>query len=99
MAHRHVERFGGDVLLGAIRKCPFDTGVDRLDDRRMEQRGLRSAAQRERQRLRLLGDDVETEGLDGDEPIAAGFVSAEYGTKRADANLVQHSERAESRRR
>src|SRR6185312_10062273 len=32
VAHGHVERLGGDILLGTIRQRPFDAGGERLDD-------------------------------------------------------------------
>ena len=97
--HRHVERLRGDVFLGAIRHRPFDAGRERLDDRGMEQRGLRRALQSVGQRLRLFGDDVETEDLDRDETIARGLIGSEYGTESANTYLVQHPEGAEGWRR
>ena len=99
VSHRHVERLGGDVFLGAVRHRPFDAGSDRLDDGRVEQRGLRRALQRVRQRLRLFGDDVEAEDLDRDEAIVRGLIGAKHGTECANAYLVQHPEGAEGWRR
>ena len=93
--HGDVERLGGDVLLGAIRHRPLDAGGDRLDDRGMEEACLGGPCQLIGQRLRLLGCDVETEDLHGDQPIAFRLVGAEHGTERADADLVQHPEGAE----
>jgi hypothetical protein len=54
----------------------------------MEGPGLGLPIQFVRERLRLLGNDVETEDLDGDESITRGFVGAKDGTKRANADLV-----------
>ena len=93
--HGDVERLGGDVLLGAIGHRPLDAGGNRLDDRGMEEAGLGRPRQLIGQRLGLLGRNVETEGLHGDQPIALRLVGAEHGTERADADLVQHPEGAE----
>ena len=93
--HGDVERLGSDVFLGTIRHRPLDAGGNRLDDRGMEEACLGGPRQLVGQRLRLLGCDVETEGLHGDQPIAFRLVGAEHGTERADADLVQHPEGAE----
>ena len=93
--HRDVERLGRDVLLRAIRDRPFDPGRDRLDDGRMEEAGFRRAVQLVRERVRLFGDDVEAEHLDRDETIARGFIRPEDRAQRANADLMQHPERAE----
>ena len=99
VAHRDVQRLGRHVLLGAVRQRALDAGSNRLDDGRMEETGFRRATQLVRERLRLLGDDIEAEDFDGDEAIARGFVGAKDGTERANADLVQHAERAERGRR
>ena len=87
------------ILLGAIRDRAFDAGLDGFDDRRMAERRLGGTAEPGRERVRLFGDDVEPEGLDGDEAIARGFVGAKDGTESANTNLMQHPEGTECRRR
>ena len=61
----------------------------------MEESRLGGPRQLVGQRLRLLGRDVETEDLHGDQPVAFGLVGAEDGTERADADLMQDPEGAE----
>ena len=92
--HRHVERLGGHVLFRAIRDRAFDAGGDRFDDRRVEEAGVRGLRQLVGERAGLLGRDVESKDLDGDEPIAGGLVGSENGSKRADTDLMQHPEGA-----
>src|SRR5204863_5645475 len=75
----------------------FVPRLDRLDDRRMEERRLRGTVQPCRERLPLFGNDVEPEDLHRDEAVAGGLVAAEHGTERAKTNLMQHSEGAECR--
>jgi bacillithiol biosynthesis cysteine-adding enzyme BshC len=99
MAQRHIERLGGDVLLRPVGHRPFDAGGDRFDDRGMKEPGLGRNGQRVRQALGLFGSNVETENLDGDETVTGRLVGPEDGTKRPDADLVQHPEGAESGRR
>ena len=42
VAHRHVQRLGRDVFLGAVGDRALDAGGDRLDDGRMEEAGFAS---------------------------------------------------------
>jgi hypothetical protein len=95
VAERDVQRFGGDVLFGAIRHRAFDARRNRFNDRRMEQSGISGRRQLVGERLRLLGCDVESEDLDRDETIAGGFVCPEDRPERANADLMQHPEGAE----
>ena len=100
MTHRHVERLGRDVLFGAVGDaCPRTPAA--IGSTIEGWKRPASAAWRElvRERLRLLGRDVETEDLDGHETVARRLVGAEHGTERPHANLVQHPERAECGRR
>jgi hypothetical protein len=43
-----------------------------------------------------FGDEVESEGLDGDEASFGGVVRAKNLAQRSGADLVQHAERSES---
>ena len=95
--HRHVERFGGDIFLGAVGDRPFNTRGDRFDDRRVEEAGIGRARQLVSKRLRLLGGHIEPEHLDRDQTIARRFVGAKDGTERANTNLMQDPERSECR--
>ena len=61
----------------------------------MEEAGFRRAVQLVRERVRLFGHDVEAEHLDRDETIARGFIRPEDRAQRANADLMQHPERAE----
>ena len=99
VAHRDVERLSRDVFLRAVGERPLDPGRQRLDNRWVEQRRLSRGGERVRERLRLFGNDVEPEDLDGDEAVAGRLVSAENGSQRANPNLVQHPERTECRGR
>ena len=94
-----IERFGGDVFLGTVRNRPLDAGRDGFDDGRVKESGVGRLRQLVGERLRLLGRDVEAEHLDGHEAIARRLVGPEHGTQDARTNLMQHPERAESRRR
>jgi hypothetical protein len=64
VTHGNVERFGGDVLFGAIGDGAFETGRDGLDDGGMEEARVRRPSELIRERARLLGGDVETKYLD-----------------------------------
>jgi len=57
------------------------------------------AAQRISQLRDLLGDDIQTEGFDGDESITLRVICAEYRSQHAAPNLVQHAEGSECGRR
>ena len=99
MAHGHVERLGGDVLLGAVCHGAFDTRGDGLDDGGVEETCVGGAAELFSKGGSLFRGDVEPENFDGDESIAIGFVGSKDGTKSADTDLMQHSERAKCWRR
>ena len=96
---RHVERFGGDVLLGAVRDSALDSCRNRFDDRGVEEPGLSRESECLGERLRLFRCDVETEDLHRHEAIARRLVGAEHRTESADADLMQHPEGAERGRR
>jgi hypothetical protein len=64
----------------------------------VEKTGLGRLGQLVRERMRLLGGDVEAEDLHGNETVTRGLVCAENRTKRANTDLMQHPEGAERRR-
>jgi len=70
-------------------------GGNGLDDGRVEETCVGSAAELFSKGGGLFGGDVESENLDGDESIAIGFVGSKDGTKSANTNLVQDPEWSE----
>ena len=61
----------------------------------MKKPGFRGRCEFIRQRLGLLGCDVEPENLDRDKAVPRRFVSSEHRAERTDADLMQHPEGAE----
>lgn len=99
VAERDVQCLGRDVFHRHIRRRTFQSCLDDWYDGGVMQTRRRKSPERVGKARDLLGNDVEAERFDGDEPIVLRIVRAENRSQNAAADLVQDAIGAKGRRR
>ena len=95
LARQDVQRVGGHEILGEIRRDVADAGSERGRDTRMGQVGVDERLQFRDELMNELGEKVQLEELDRDEPIVFGMIRAKNRSECPCANLVKNAKWAE----
>jgi bacillithiol biosynthesis cysteine-adding enzyme BshC len=98
LAQDHIERVSHRVFLGQVGGAAFDTRRDRRGYAGMTDVGRDERFEAIDERFGLIGREVGTKDLYGNEPLASvigGLVGAKHRAQRARTNLMENPERPE----
>jgi hypothetical protein len=95
LAHRQVERLGGDIVLREIGGNVRDTGCQRHRHRGMRQIGRDQLFKIGHELMHTLGRQVQLEEFDCNQFLAPGVICTKHRSQRPRTNLMKNTKRSE----